>query len=130
MYELTTRNIRIIVRPEFLEHQSNPDEQKYVWAYTILLENLGHETVRLLTRHWMITDGLGRLQEVQGDGVIGHQPTLREGERFEYQSGCPLSTSSGTMVGTYGMINERGEHFDVIIPAFSLDSPYEKRSLN
>jgi ApaG protein len=130
MYELTTRNIRIVVRPQFLENQSAPDEHRYTWAYTILLENLGHETVKLLTRHWIITDGIGRIQEVQGDGVIGEQPSLRGGERFEYQSGCPLSTSSGTMVGTYGMVNELGEHFDVIIPAFSLDSPYVKRSLN
>jgi ApaG protein len=130
MYELTTRNIRIIVRPQFLENQSKPDEHHFMWAYTILLENLGLETVKLLTRHWLITDGLGRVQEVRGDGVIGEQPVLRSGERFEYNSGCPLSTSSGTMEGSYGMINEQGEKFDVIIPAFSLDSPYLKRSLN
>jgi ApaG protein len=130
MYELTTRNIRIIVRPQFLENQSKPDEHHFMWAYTILLENLGLETVKLLTRHWVITDGLGRVQEVRGDGVIGEQPVLRSGERFEYNSGCPLSTSSGTMEGSYGMINEQGEKFDVIIPAFSLDSPYLKRSLN
>jgi ApaG protein len=130
MYELTTRNIRIIVRPQFLENQSKPDEHHFMWAYTILLENLGLETVKLLTRYWLITDGLGRVHEVRGDGVIGEQPILRSGERFEYNSGCPLSTSSGTMEGRYGMINEQGEKFDVIIPAFSLDSPYLKRSLN
>jgi ApaG protein len=130
MYEHTTRHIRIVVNPQFLENQSEPDESKYVWAYTITLENLGGQSVKLLTRHWIITDGLGRQQEVRGDGVIGEQPTLRPGDSFQYTSGCPLSTSSGVMSGSYGMLSDKGEKFDVTIPAFSLDSPYDKHSVN
>ncbi len=130
MYEQTTRHIRIVVQPQFLENQSEPDAGKFVWAYTINLENLSGETVKLLTRHWIITDGLGRNQEVKGDGVIGEQPTLRPGDSFQYTSGCPLTTPSGVMSGSYGMIDERGQKFDVEIPAFSLDSPYDVHSVN
>jgi ApaG protein len=130
MYEQTTRHIRIVVLPHFLENQSNPDESKFAWAYTITLENRSGETVKLLTRHWVITDALGRKQEVKGDGVIGEQPTLRPGDSFQYTSGCPLNTASGLMSGSYGMITDKGEAFEVIIPAFSLDSPYDKHSVN
>lgn len=130
MYEQTTRHIHVLVRPQFLENQSQPDEGKYVWAYTITLENRSDETVKLLTRHWIITDGIGRTQEVKGDGVIGEQPTLRPGDQFEYTSGCPLSTPSGMMGGSYGMVNAKGEAFDVVIPAFSLDSSYDQHSVN
>jgi ApaG protein len=130
MYEHTTRHIRIVVQPQFLENQSEPEDSKFVWAYTITLENLSGETVKLLTRHWIITDGLGRQQEVKGDGVIGEQPTLRPGDSFQYTSGCPLTTSSGLMSGSYGMVDGKGENFDVVIPAFSLDSPYDRHSVN
>jgi ApaG protein len=130
MYEHITRQIRIVVRPQFLENQSEPNEGKFVWAYTITLENLSNQPVKLLTRHWIITDGLGRQQEVKGDGVIGEQPTLRPGDSFQYTSGCPLSTPSGMMSGSYGMISQNGEKFAVVIPAFSLDSPYDKHSVN
>ena len=130
MYEQTTRHIRIVVRPQFLENQSQPDQGKFVWAYTITMENLSGDTVQLLTRHWIITDGIGHKQEVKGDGVIGEQPTLRPGDSFQYTSGCPLSTPSGVMSGSYGMVDERGAGFDVVIPAFSLDSPYDVHSVN
>jgi ApaG protein len=130
MYEETTRHIRIIVRPQFLENQSQPDENKFVWAYTITLQNRSDEKVKLLTRHWVITDGLGRTQEVKGDGVVGEQPTLLPGEQFEYTSACPLSTPSGLMQGSYKMINAKGDVFDVAIPAFSLDSPHDRHSVN
>jgi ApaG protein len=130
MYEETTRHIRIIVRPQFLENQSQPDENKFVWAYTITLQNRSDEKVKLLTRHWIITDGLGRTQEVKGDGVVGEQPTLLPGEQFEYTSACPLSTPSGLMQGSYKMINAKGDVFDVAIPAFSLDSPHDRHSVN
>ncbi len=130
MYEQTTRHIRIVVRPQFLENQSQPDQGKFVWAYTITLENLSGDTVQLLTRHWIITDGIGHKQEVKGDGVIGEQPTLRPGDSFQYTSGCPLATPSGVMSGSYGMVDERGHIFDVVIPAFSLDSPYDVHSVN
>ena len=130
MYEQITARIRIVVRPQFLENQSEPDASKFVWAYTITMENFSGNTVQLLTRHWIITDALGRKQEVRGDGVIGEQPTLQPGDSFQYTSGCPLATPSGMMTGSYGMIDSIGVAFDVAIPAFSLDSPYDVHSLN
>ncbi len=130
MYEQTTRNITVFVEPQYLENQSKPDESKFVWSYTIVVRNAGPETVKLLTRHWIITDGIGRKQEVRGDGVIGEQPVLQPNTQFQYTSGCPLNTPSGVMEGSYGMINEKGEHFEIAIPAFSLDSPHDKHSVN
>ena len=125
-----TEHIRVMVRPEFLENQSQPESGKFMWAYTITVQNHGAEAVTLLTRHWVITDGLGRRQDVRGDGVVGEQPTLQPGEEFEYTSGCPLSTPSGLMQGSYGMVWASGRPFDVTIPAFSLDSPHDRHSLN
>ncbi len=130
MYEETTRSITVFVEPQFLENQSKPDEGTYVWSYTIVVRNIGQETVKLLTRHWIITDAIGRKQEVRGSGVIGEQPVLKPGTQFQYTSGCPLNTSSGVMEGSYGMINEKGEQFEIAIPAFSLDSPHDKHSVN
>ncbi len=130
MYQAITELIRVTVKPEFLENQSEPQNSKFIWAYTIMVENGGVETVTLLTRHWVITDGHGRRQHVRGDGVVGEQPTLKPGQRFEYTSGCPLSTPSGMMVGSYGMVTATGRPFDIAIPAFSLDSPHDKHSLN
>ncbi len=130
MYEKITRNIKVRVEPQFLAGQSRPDESKYVWAYTIRLENLGADTVTLLTRHWIITDGNGIKQEIKGDGVVGETPTLRPGESFQYTSGCPLATPSGIMVGRYGMTTKHGEVFEIDIPAFSLDSPHDRHSVN
>ena len=121
MYESVTRNIRVTVRPRYLQSQSRPDDDHFVWAYTITIENRGSETVTLRSRHWKITDARGRLQEVKGEGVVGEQPTLAPGESFEYTSGVPLSTPSGFMVGTYQMETEGAERFDIAIPAFSLD---------
>lgn len=130
MYQRITRGIKITVRPQYMEGQSKPDEGQYVWAYTITLENHGRETVTLRTRYWKITDAAGKVQEVRGAGVVGEQPTLKPGDTFQYSSGCPLSTSSGFMVGAYQMQTADGELFNVDIPAFSLDSPHVKRSLN
>ncbi|MFV3074800.1 Co2+/Mg2+ efflux protein ApaG [Niveispirillum fermenti] len=130
MYSDTTRQIRVTVEPRYLPDQSQPDESHYVWAYHIRIENLGRETVRLRTRHWTITDALGRQQEVRGPGVVGEQPLLRPGEHFAYTSGCPLTTQSGFMVGSYGMETTDGEMFDIAIPAFSLDIPQQERMLN
>ncbi len=126
MYEKTTRNILVTVQPFYLEEQSAPEEDRFVWAYRVNIANRGGETVQLLRRHWRITDRLGRLQEVEGPGVVGEQPVLKPGESFEYTSGCPLPTPSGIMVGTYQMTTTGGEHFDIDVPAFSLDSPYDK----
>jgi ApaG protein len=126
MYEKVTRNISVSVRPFFLEEQSSPAEEHFVWAYRVSIENRGTETVQLLNRHWRITDKLGRLQEVRGPGVVGEQPVLKPGESFEYTSGCPLPTPSGIMVGTYEMSTVGGERFEIEIPAFSLDSPHDR----
>ena len=125
MYEKVTNNILVSVRPFYLEEQSAPDEDHFVWAYKVSIENKGGETVQLLNRHWRISDKYGRWQEVRGAGVVGEQPVLKPGESFEYTSGCPLPTPSGLMVGSYEMSTAAGERFDVEIPAFSLDSPYD-----
>jgi len=130
MYEKITRDICVSVRAFYLEEQSAPDEDRFVWAYRVNIENRSAETVQLLNRHWRITDKFGRLQEVKGPGVVGEQPTLKPGESFEYTSGCPLPTPSGIMVGSYEMTTSTGERFDIEIPAFSLDSPHDKASVN
>jgi ApaG protein len=129
-YRSVTRQIEVKAAPRFLADRSSPENGYFFWAYTITLTNLGRETVQLKTRHWRITDAFGRLQEVRGNGVIGEEPVLKPGENFEYTSGVPLPTSSGFMVGTYGMVTEAGEPFDIDIPAFSLDLPQGSRTLN
>jgi ApaG protein len=130
-YTLTTRGIRVSVRPIYLEDQSQPDEGRFVWAYRVKIENVGSETVRLLRRTWEITDAQGRTQHVHGPGVVGEQPLLGPGAAFEYTSGTPLATPSGFMVGAYHMVvPESGERFDVAIPAFSLDSPHQRGGVN
>lgn len=126
-YEATTRGIKVAVRPVFLPDQSDPQDRQYVWAYQVQIENAGGQTVQLRTRHWQITDSNGVTQDVRGPGVVGEEPVLEPGERFEYVSAAPLPTPSGLMRGTYGMETIDGEHFDALIPAFSLDSPYEDR---
>ena len=130
MYYAVTREIRVDVEPIYLEEQSEPDDGQFVWAYRVQIENEGPETVQLLTRYWHITDGLGRIQEVRGAGVVGEQPVLNPGESYEYTSGTPLPTPSGIMKGTYQMKTTAGEKFDIEIPAFSLDSPHESRQVN
>ncbi len=125
-YVATTRGIRVAVQPVFLEDQSTPDSQHFVWAYHVRIENWGTSTVQLMTRHWRITDAYGHVHEVKGDGVVGKQPVLTPGAAFEYASGTPLTTPYGLMFGTYQMVSEQGERFDVEIPAFSLDSPYHR----
>ena len=125
-YTTTTRGIKVSVRSFFLEDQSQPDDRQYLWAYRIRIENHGGETVRLLRRSWHITDATGRVDHVQGEGVVGEQPRLGPGEAFEYTSGTPLGTPSGFMSGAYHMVaTASGERFDVVIPAFSLDSPHQ-----
>ena len=129
-YTATTRHIRVSVRPAYLADQSAPNDCHFVWAYHVTIENLGRETVQVRSRHWKITDGRGELHEVRGSGVIGEQPILEPGDVFDYTSGTPLPTPSGIMMGTYQLENERGELFDIEIPAFSLDSPYQPIRLN
>jgi ApaG protein len=129
-YVATTRDIRVTVRPDYLEDQSAPNDNHFVWAYHVTIENLGRETVQLRSRHWRITDARGECHDVRGPGVIGEQPVLEPGDCFDYTSGTPLPTPSGIMAGTYQMENERGESFDIEVPAFSLDSPYQLIRLN
>jgi ApaG protein len=130
MYRAVTRNIEVVVTPRFVADRSSPENNYFFWAYTISITNKGTETVQLKTRHWRITDAHGRRQEVRGAGVVGEEPVLKAGEVFEYTSGVPLQTSSGFMTGSYGMVTVGGEHFDVDIPAFSLDSSEAKRTIN
>jgi ApaG protein len=130
LYNATTLGITVSVQPLFLEEQSAPAEGRYVWAYHVVIENRGGEQVQLLNRHWRITNGVGRIEEVRGPGVVGQQPVLAPGERFEYTSGTPLSTPSGIMMGSYEMVRQDGSRFEIAIPAFSLDSPYEAKRVN
>jgi ApaG protein len=130
MYQRTTRNIHVSVEPIFLDEQSTPDENYYVWAYKVQIKNEGPETVQLRSRCWKITDAQGRVQEIRGQGVVGEQPVLKPGGSYEYTSGAPLSTPSGFMVGNYQMRNTSGETFEVEIPLFSLDSPFDTRRVH
>ena len=116
--------------PFYLEDQSSPTDNHFVWAYQVRIENNGDATVQLRTRYWRITDSQGRVQEVRGAGVVGEQPVLRPGDSFEYTSGTPLPTPSGIMVGSYQVRLDDGMLFDIAIPAFSLDSPHQPVSLN
>src|SRR4051812_38305945 len=130
MYRTVTRQIEVTVEPNFLPERSSAEKREYFWSYTIVITNAGRETVQLRTRHWIITDGAGRKQEVRGEGVVGEQPVLAPGERFEYTSGVPLPTASGIMTGRYQMVSKSGERFEIDVPTFSLDSPEGKRSVN
>src|ERR1700688_1990359 len=130
MYRAVTRQIEVTVEPNFLPERSSAEARQYFWSYTIVITNIGKETLQLRTRHWIITDAAGRKQEVRGEGVVGEQPVLAPGERFEYTSGVPLPTASGFMTDRYQMVNESGERFEIDVPTFSLDSPDGKRVLN
>src|SRR3954464_4732355 len=130
MYRAVTRQIEVTVEPNFLPERSSVDKGQYFWSYRIVITNTGAEPGRLRPRPWIIPDAPGRKQEVRGEGVVGEQPVLAPGERFEYTSGVPLPTSSGFMTGRYQMVTEAGEQFEIDVPTFSLDSPSEKRVLN
>jgi ApaG protein len=130
MYRAVTRAIEVTVEPNFLPEKSSAEDGQFFWSYTVIITNSGEETVQLKTRQWIITDAAGRQQRVRGDGVVGEQPMLAPGERFEYTSGVPLATPSGFMAGSYEMENQAGERFEIEVPAFSLDSPGGKRVLN
>jgi ApaG protein len=129
-YSETTHSITVTVKPVYLEDQSQPSENHYVWAYRVKIQNDGMETLQLVNRYWQITDALGRVQEVRGAGVVGEQPVLSPGESYEYTSGTPLNTPSGIMRGSYEMETATGQRFEVAIPAFSLDSPHQPVQLN
>lgn len=130
MYEAISHKIRVSVTPYYQEDDSDPDRSRYFWAYQVEIENTGRSPVQLTERHWKISDARGHVEEVRGAGVVGEQPVLQPGDVFEYTSGCPLTTPSGIMVGTYTMVGADGEPFKVDIPAFSLDLPDASPVLN
>lgn len=131
MYEAETEGVLVRVEPQFLPQESDPDENRYVWAYTIEIVNCSTETVQLISRTWRIMDENGLTQEVRGPGVVGEQPVLEPGESFRYTSAAPLAAPSGVMVGAYSMLRmAKGEEFDVAVPAFPLDSPHQSRLAN
>lgn len=130
MYQAVTKNIQVTVEPHFIAEESDPDEDKYFFAYAIEITNLGRFIVQLRTRHWKITDSRGHVDVVDGAGVVGEEPILHPGESFRYTSGCPLETPSGIMVGHYGLETLEGRTFTVDIRAFSLDAPFVERTLN
>jgi len=129
-YSLVTHEIRISVKTNFLEDQSDEDKNLWVWSYHILIENNRAEAVQLIDRYWKITDETGHINEVKGAGVIGQQPIIHPKNSFQYSSGTPLSRPSGFMNGIYNMIYEGNKSLKVIIPTFSLDKPLTKIILN
>jgi ApaG protein len=122
--EATTRNIRVRVRAQYDSRRSNPQQSQWFFLYTVNITNEGQDTVQLVSRHWVITDGMGEVEEVRGPGVVGNQPVLKPGKSFEYTSACPLTTPFGSMHGTYHMINQGDEQFDIEIAPFTLTEPY------
>jgi ApaG protein len=130
MYTKTTNGIRVTVEPRYLEDQSDPGAKRFFWAYTIEIANAGAAPVQILARHWIITDQNGKREDVRGAGVVGEQPVIGPGSSFTYTSGCPLTTPSGMMVGTYEAVDNEGAAFTVAIPPFSLDRPGAKPVLN
>jgi ApaG protein len=122
--EAVTHNVRVSVRARFVPERSNPGDNEWFFAYTIEIANESDRTVQLLSRHWIITDADGKVEEVRGPGVVGQQPILGPGQKFEYTSACPLITSFGVMQGTYQMVTPGGDHFEIAIAPFSLHEPY------
>lgn len=122
--EAVTRGVRVQVESQFDPDRSDPSRGQWFFLYTITITNEGAETVQLLTRHWIIKDANGKVEEVRGPGVVGKQPTLKTGESFEYTSGCPLTTAFGVMEGTYQMVTQSGDRFDAKIAPFTLSEPY------
>lgn len=130
MYTKTTKNITVSVEPIYLEEESSPQNNRYFWAYHIVIQNDGSESVQLHKRFWRITDAAGLTHEVSGEGVVGEQPVVAPGKSYTYTSGAPLNTPGGMMVGQYTMKDEEGKIFTVEIPAFSLDSPYQNAMMH
>jgi ApaG protein len=122
--EAVTNNVRVEVESRYAPELSQPFQSRWVFHYTVRITNEGDETVQLLSRHWVITDAAGHTREVKGPGVVGEQPVLAPGEAFQYSSQSDLKTSTGVMRGTYQMVTEEGDHFDVEIAPFALHEPY------
>jgi ApaG protein len=123
MNQADINNIRVDVETRYIEDQSNPEQNYYVFAYTITIQNKGQQSAQLLTRHWVITDSNQKVQEVRGDGVVGEQPLLKPGEQFVYTSGTMLETAVGTMKGSYQMLADDGSQFDATVDEFVLSTP-------
>jgi ApaG protein len=130
LYTQTTHGIEVIAEPWYRPDQSDPDSGRYVWSYRMTIINRSHISVQLTSRYWRIVDALGHIEEVRGPGVVGDQPILGPDDSYQYVSGCPLPTPSGTMVGHYDFVDEGGDGLRVFIPGFSLDLPDVKRVLN
>ena len=131
MFEQETAGILVRVEPQFLPDESEPDEHRFVWSYTIEIENRSPDSVQLISRFWRLTDANGVPQEVTGAGVVGQQPVIPPGQCFRYTSAAPLAAPSGVMMGAYSMIRvDSGEEFDIAVPLFALDSPHEQRLAN
>jgi ApaG protein len=130
MYSAKTNGIRINVEPTYLADESEPAKCRYFWAYSIDIGNERDSAVQLLSRHWVITDGNGRREKVDGAGLVGEQPIIEPGKKYTYTSGCPLPTPSGIMAGSYRMATSDGQIITVSIPAFSLDLPDQNRIVN
>lgn len=122
--EAVTNNVRVEVEAQYSAEHSQPFQSHWFFHYTVRITNEGEETVKLISRHWIITQADGHVEEVRGAGVVGEQPVLAPGESFQYTSGCPLKTPVGTMHGTYQMVTDDGGHFDVEIAPFQLQEPY------
>ena len=123
-------NVKVFVESTYLEDHSDPYEDSYLWSYKVIIKNNEKEKIKLISRHQKIFDSNGNFREVKGKGVVGEQPTIEPGDKFEYTSGTPLKTSSGIMHGSYKMLSFDGKEFKVDIPAFSLDIPNQGNNLN
>ena len=130
LFEQRTKDVVVRVEPEFLPDQSSPGEGRFIWAYTVEIDNQSDSDLRVTERYWHIADSRGQVQEVRGQGVVGEKPVVRAGESFRYTSGAPLSAPSGMMSGSYRVEAEGGESFDIDIPVFVLDSPHRGPLLN
>ncbi len=130
MYEQKTRDVIVRVEPDYLDEQSSPADHRFIWAYTVEIENQSKIDLKVVERFWKIADSRGQVQEVRGEGVVGEQPTLKPGEVFRYTSGAPLSAPSGMMLGNYYVQTPEGDRLEVEIPTFLLDSPHGPQSLN
>ena len=130
MYERRTRDVVVRVEPDFLDDQSNPSDDRFIWAYHVEIENQGGEDFQVMERFWTIADSRGQVQEVRGSGVVGEKPVVKAGETFRYTSGAPLSAPAGMMLGSYRVETPGGESFDIDIPPFTLDSPHQAQFPN
>lgn len=130
MYKATTDGVTVTVMPVYIDERSAPERDCYFWAYRVIIENQSGRFLKLVSRYWNITDSEGRIEEVRGEGVVGEQPELKDGEQFIYTSGCPLTTTSGIMTGSYLMQAADGKSVEITIPAFPLDLPNIKPVYN